>query len=133
MVNEEFADKYNRLDDMAASRQKNTIQENGFSFNWFYHGVANTGTRSKTTGPWLIKMEMDTVSAAEYSNEITTMGYEVQIPVTTLTSFITAAGPLKAHNAIVTGSIPPEAKQAIRTLLENGIRIIENNPSGVIP
>ncbi len=135
MVNEEFADKYNRLDDMAASRQKNTIQENGFSLNWMTHGYVNevTDRNSYSTGPWLVKMEMDSVSAAEYSNEITTMGYEVQIPVTTLTSFITAAGPLKAHNAIVTGNIPPEAKQAIRTLLENGIRMIENNPSGVIP
>lgn len=99
------------------------------------HGYVNSisDRNSYSTGPWLVKMEMDTVSAAEYSNEITTMGYEVQTPVTNLTSFITAAGPLKAHNTIVTGNIPPEAKQAIRTLLENGIRIIENNPSGVIP
>ena len=133
IINEQFADKYNALDDMTASRQKNTIQENGFSINWLLHGYVNGGTSSYTTGPWLVKMEMDTVSAAEYSAEITNMGYEVQIPVASMSAFITTGGPFQARQAVITGNIPPQAKQAIKVMLENGIRIVENNPSGVAP
>lgn len=134
MINENFADKYSKLDDKSAARQKNTIQESAYSLNWLYHGAQNTNDRkSYTTGPWLIKMEMDTVSSAEYTSEISTMGYEVQIPAASVSSFVTAGGPLKALNTVITGNIPPQAKQAIKTMLENGIRIIENNPSGVVP
>ena len=134
MINENFADKYNRLDDMAASRQKNTIQESAYSLNWLYHGTQNSSVNGAyTTGPWMIKMEMDTMSATEYTDEITTMGYEVQVPSSSISSFVTAGGPLKASNVVVTGNIPPQAKKAIKTMLENGIRIIENNPSGAAP
>ena len=134
MINEEFADKYSKLDDMSAARQKNTIQESAYSLNWLYHGVQNsTVNAAYTTGPWLIKMEMDSVSAGEYTSEITTMGYEVQIPAASISSFVTAGGPLKSLNTVITGNIPPQAKKAIKTMLENGIRIVENNPSGVVP
>lgn len=131
MVNEAFADKYNKLDDMAAARQKNTIQVNGMSSFWQWMNMENPN--NGVSGPYLVDMAMDSVSATEYSNEISVMGYETQIPSTSISSFITAGGPLQAKNVIVTGSIPPQAKQSIKTMLENGIYITENNPSGVVP
>ena len=134
MINENFGDKYSKLDDMTAARQKNTIQESGYSLNWMAHGVQNSNVNTAyTTGPWMIKMEMDTTSAGEYTNEIALMGYETQIPASSLSSFITAGGPIQARNVNVTGGIPPQAKQTIKNMLENGVFITENNPSGVTP
>ena len=131
MVNEAFADKYDKLDDMAAARQKNTIQVNGMSSFWQWINLDNPNTG--VSAPYLIKMVMDTVSAAEYSAEIANMGYEVQIPAASTSSFVTTGGPLKIEQLVITGNTPPEAKNAIKTLLENGVRIVENNPSGVVP
>ncbi len=131
MINEEYADKFNKLDDMAASRQKNNIQVNGMSSFWQWMNLDNPNIG--IAGPYLINMTMDSVSAAEYIGEITIMGYETQIPVANATAFITAGGPIQIEQLVLTGNAPPEAKQAIKTLLENGIRITEKNPSGVVP
>ena len=131
MINEEFADKYNRLDDMAASRQKNSIQVSGMSSFWQSMNMSNPNYG--VSGPYLMDLVMDSVSAAEYTGEIAIMGYETQIPVASASAFITAGGPIKIEQLVITGNAPPEAKQAIKTLLENGIRITENNPSGVTP
>ena len=123
MINEAYADKYNRLDDMASSRQKNTIQENGISAYWLQYG----------SGPTVMTMQPDSYSATEYTNEISLMGYEMQHPVTSCSSYITTGGPIQITQLVITGNIPPQAKRAIKTMLENGIRITENNPSGVAP
>lgn len=131
IINEQYADKFNKLDDMAASRQKNSIQVNGMSSFWQWMNLDNPNIG--IAGPYLVNMTMDSVSAAEYTGEITIMGYETQIPVASASAFITAGGPIKIEQLVLTGNAPPEAKQAIKTLLENGIRITENNPSGVVP
>ena len=131
IINEEYADKYNKLDDMAASRQKNSIQVSGMSSFWQSMNMSNPN--NGVSGPYLMDLVMDSVSAAEYTGEITIMGYETQIPVASASAFITAGGPIQIEQLVLTGNAPPEAKQAIKTLLENGIRITENNPSGVVP
>ena len=136
MVNEAFDDKMNDLDDMLYANQKNTIQESSFGGVWYENFKTVTNYPSPvayTAGPWMVDMEMDTVSAAEYISEIAIMGYEVQIPAASTSSFITAAGPLRIEQQMITGNAPPEAKNAIKTILENGVRIVENNPSGVAP
>ena len=129
MVNEHFGDKITAIEDMTSSRQKNTLQLSGMSLFWIELRTEN----ANVAGPYLVDMKMDTVSAAEYTAEISTMGYETQIPAASCSAFVTAGGPLKINQLVVTGSIPPQAKSAIKALLDNGVRIVENNPSGVAP
>lgn len=80
-----------------------------------------------------VQMKSDMVSEAEYTSHITNDGYDTEIPVATPTAFLTAGGPLQIQNLVLTGSIPPEAKTYIKNILSNGVRIVENNPSGVVP
>ena len=85
-------------------------------------------------GNWkIVQLEADATSLAEYTAKISNDGYTVEIPVGTPTAFLTAGGPLQIQNLVVTGSIPPEAKTYIKNILSNGVRIVENNPSGVVP
>ena len=81
----------------------------------------------------IVELIGDTVSVTEHSSFITNNGYRTEIAVGNPNSFLTAGGPLQIVNLTVTGSIPPIAKQAIKSLLESGVRIVENNPSGVTP
>ena len=85
-------------------------------------------------GDWyLVELIGDDVSVAEHNSFISNNGYAVEIAVGNPNSFITAGGPLQIQNLTVTGSIPPEAKTYIKNILSNGVRIVENNPSGVVP
>ena len=85
-------------------------------------------------GDWyLVELIGDDVSVAEHNSFITNNGYQVEIAVGNPNSFLTAGGPLQIQNLTVTGSIPPEAKTYIKNILSNGVRIVENNPSGVVP
>ena len=83
--------------------------------------------------PKLITMTADAVSKAEHSADITNNGYEVQIPVASAASFVTAGGALKMTNLVITGNAPPRAKSTVSTMFESGVYIKENNPSGVVP
>lgn len=80
-----------------------------------------------------VQLKGDTVSLAEYSSHITNDGYTVEIPVGNPDAFVLAGGPLQIQNLMVSGAIPPEAKTYIKNILSNGVRIVENNPTGVVP
>jgi len=81
----------------------------------------------------IVELIGDTVSVAEHSSFITNNGYKTEIAVANPNSFVTVGGPLQIINLTVTGNIPPQAKQYIKNKFETGVRIIENNPSGVAP
>ncbi len=84
--------------------------------------------------PMLIREEPDPVSKAEYISDISVNGYDTDVPVSNVSTFISGTtGPYRITNLTVTGSVPPQAKQYIKDKFEAGIRIIENNPSGVTP
>ena len=82
---------------------------------------------------YIVQLQADSVSAAEYTAHVTKNGYSVDIPTGTASTFITAGGPLQINNMVVTGNAPPEAKQFIKNMFSNGVIIQENNPAGVIP
>ena len=97
-------------------------------------GIAPFTNRTTSVLHWyIVELEADSVSASEYSQHITNDGYTVEIPVSDTSSYITAGGALQIQNLMLTGSIPPAGKSYIKTILSNGVRIVENNPSGVIP
>lgn len=85
-------------------------------------------------GDWyLVELIGDDVSVAEHNSFITNNGYQVEIAVGNPNSFLSAGGPLQIENLMLTGPIPPEAKTYIKNILSNGVRIVENNPTGVNP
>ena len=82
--------------------------------------------------PFIVILEADSVSAGEYSADVSLNGYDVNI-CGSLTINGSTAGPYRIINMTVTGNVPPQAKQYIKDKFQQGIRIIENNPSGVAP
>ena len=97
-------------------------------------GIAPFASLTTSILHWyIVELEADSVSAAEYSQHIANDGYTTEIPVTDASSYVTAGGPLQIQNLVLTGSIPPEGKTYIKNILSNGVRIVENNPTGVNP
>ena len=82
--------------------------------------------------PCIVKIEPDAVSKAQYEDMVTYNGYPVE-RFGNVSSFIAAGGALQISDLNLTGDVPPAGKRAIKMMLENGVRIIENNPSGVVP
>lgn len=80
----------------------------------------------------MIKLTADSVSAAEILSQISTQGYDVDIPAASCSSFITS-GPVQIKNLQLGGNAPPQAKQYIKDKLSAGVYIVENNSSGVAP
>lgn len=82
--------------------------------------------------PCIVKIEPDDVSKTQYGNMVACNGYPVE-EFDNVSSYVAAGGPLQIMDLNLTGSVPPEGKRAIKIMFENGVRIIENNPSGVVP
>ena len=82
---------------------------------------------------YIVQLEADATSKAEYTAHITKNGYSTDISTGTCSTFISSGGALQIQNMVVTGIAPPEAKQYIKNMFSNGVIIQENNPSGVIP
>ena len=124
-----FNDQLQDARDRLYSNQQNGILLTGGSKHWF----DETNTENKMVGCYLMKLTADSVSSAEYTQDVTNNGYDVNIPVSSASSFISSGGALRIINLNITGSIPPEAKTFIKNKLDAGVRIVENNPSGVVP
>lgn len=76
-------------------------------------------------GACIVALEMDSVSAGEYADDIALNGYETQIPVSDVTSFVTAGGPLRIENMYIGGDdVPYRAIAAIKDMFIRGVYII---------
>ena len=123
-LGENFNQQLQEAKDQLYANQKNGILIPGNSYN--------KTTTDNTYYPLMIVQEADTVSAAEYTADIALNGYDVNI-CGNLTINGNTTGSYKIINMTVTGNVPPQAKQYIKDKFQQGIRIIENNPSGVTP
>lgn len=123
-IETQYRDKLQKSDDKRVANQASNIliPSNGCDYLF-------TGGRCFT----LVKLTADNVSMSEYTDGIANNGYAVDVPVSSVSSFITAGGVLQIINLTVTGNAPPAAKQSIKNILQSGVRIVENNPSGVAP
>ena len=118
-----FNDELQEETDKLVSNQTSNVLIGGGSPSWKH-----------IVGGWkIVQLEADSVSAAEYDQHVANDGYTVDIPVTDATTFITAGGALQIQNLMLTGDIPPAGKSYIKNILSNGVRIVENNPTGVVP
>ena len=125
-LGENFNQQLQEAKDKLYASQKNGIILTGNSLMKIMY--------EKCLYPLLIHQKCDTTSAAEYTADITINGYDTDVPVANVGTFITGVtGPLRILNLTITGSIPPQAKQYIKDKFEQGIRITENNPTGVAP
>ena len=129
-LGENFNDQLQDARDRLYSNQTNSLQLSGDSMQWLWRVF---GSSSRYEGPYLVTMHSDSVSAAEYANDIALNGYETDISASSVASYITTGGPLQIINLNVKGNTPPQAKQYIKDKLSAGVYIVENNPSGVVP
>lgn len=128
-LGQNFNDQLQDARDRLYANQQNGIMLSGGSMKW----VSDNNGGNKPIGAYLMKLSADSVSAGEYSQDVTLNGYDVNIPVSSASSYISSGGALRIANLNITGSIPPNAKTYIKSKLEAGVRIVENNPSGVVP
>lgn len=126
MISGKYNDMYQKAEDALHANQASTVIQSA-------GGVAFINTVSSAGNWYIVQLEGDIISQAEYTTEINNNGYETNIPVGSPNSFLTAGGPLQIQNLMLTGPIPPEAKTNIKNILSNGVRIVENNPTGVNP
>lgn len=120
-----FNDRLQEATDKLISNQASNIIQAG----------GGTGFLNSYISPkdWMIvQLESDSVSQTEYANQIARNGYDTDLS-TSVSTYIASSGALQIKNLNMTGAIPPQAKQYIKNILENGIFIVENNPSGVVP
>lgn len=82
---------------------------------------------------YIVQMIADDVSLNEYNINVLLNGYETDMTVPDVTSFITAGGAFSCSDLVITGDLPPQAKQEIKSKFESGVYITENNPSGDEP
>ena len=118
-----YKDKFQDLENQKYSNQGGNLMIPGDGFGWMLYNIK----------PKMISLTADSVFQSELANHVLQEGYPCDSPVSDVSSFITSGGPLQIFNLTITGAVPPVAKRTIKALLEGGIRIIENNPSGVTP
>ena len=118
-----YKDRFQDLEDKKYSNQSGNLMIPSDGFAWMKYSII----------PKLISLTADSVFQSELANHILQEGYPCDSPVNDVTSFITSGGALQIFNLTITGAVPPVAKRTIKALLEGGIRIVENNPSGVVP
>lgn len=128
-LGENFNDQLQEARDQMYANQTNSIQLTGDSQEWW----SEAATLGTFKGPAIIGLNADSVSSAEHAADVSLNGYDTDIPASSVSSFITAGGPLLIINLNLTGSVPPQAKQYIKDKLSSGVYITENNPSGVAP
>lgn len=86
----------------------------GDGFDYIFHG---------TFIGYLI-METDAYSQDQRAVDIELYGAHVTEPRTSCQSLVYAGGPLQITNMTVGGDIPVEAKEYIRTMFANGVRLV---------
>lgn len=118
-----YKDKFQDLEDARYSNQTGNLMIPGDGFGWMLFNRY----------PKLISLTADPVFQSELANHILQEGYPCDSPVNDVTPFLASGGAIQISNLTITGSCPPVAKRTIKSLLEGGVRILENNPSGVVP
>lgn len=109
-----YNDSFQGITDYRKARQTNGLLMSGVGFNCLC-----TGRR-----PAIFKAVKDAYSVQQRANDISLYGVHVSEPRSSCQSLIQQGGPIQITNAVVTGSVPVEAKQYIRQRLAQGVRMI---------
>ena len=114
-VTTKYNDVFQEINDYRISRQSNGLIMSGTGFDSVRFGNRQI---------MLVKLVNDEYSTEQRTNDISLYGVHVSEPRDSCQSLIDAGGPVQIDNAVVTGSIPVEAKQYIRQRLAQGVRMI---------
>ena len=109
-----YNDAFQDIADYRTANQTNGLMISGGGFD----AIANGSV------PSIVKVTKDEYSIEQRANDISLYGVHVSEPRTSCQSLLLAGGPLQITNAVVTGSVPVEAKQYIRQRLAQGVRMI---------
>ena len=125
MFGEITDDKLQQITDEYYSNQSSNVLIGGGGEGWAYDSAVKDW--------YIVQLTADDVSMDEYDDNVLLNGYETDMTVPDVTSFITAGGAFSCSDLVITGDLPPQAKQEIKSKFESGVYITENNPSGVVP
>ena len=114
-VTTKYNDVFQDITDYRIAHQSNGLIMSGTGFDSTRFGFSNIT---------LVKLSADAYSTEQRTNDISLYGVHVSEPKDSCQSLIDAGGPVQIDNAVVTGSIPVEAKQYIRQRLSQGVRMI---------
>lgn len=114
-VTNKYSDVFQDITDYRMAHQSNGLLMSGSGFDSVRFGLR---------GIALAKLVTDDYSQAQRANDISLYGVHVSEPKDSCQYLIDAGGPVQIDNAVVTGSIPVEAKQYIRQRLAQGVRMI---------
>lgn len=134
-ISRQFDDQLQKATDDRYAKQTNNITLPAAGSGWL------ASFNYTTCGPsWrFVVMEPDEGSIWTYEDDMTFNGVECYAITTgpsdshTPVDLATYTGPLTMTELVLLGNIPPTAKAAIKTKLENGVYIIERNPTGTDP
>ena len=118
----EFRDRLQGINDKAHANQTSQMLIPGDGLLWY----------KMFPHPYVVKIEADPVTANEYSRMISANGYETEMFDSPAT-LISQGGAIQVTDLNLTGNIPPQAKAFIKAMFEKGVKLIEMNPSGVVP
>lgn len=114
MVNTYFNGEYQKWEDYAQARQTDNIILPGGGGDVMYYGL----------GIAIVDMVSDDYSVQQRNTDIQMYGAHVTEPLSSCQSLVLAGGPLQITNMTVGGNIPVEAKEYIRAMFSNGVRLV---------
>ena len=109
-----FNGEYQKWSDYRAARQTDNLLTTGSGPDNIYYGTDIT----------LLAMDNDDYSVEQRNNDISLYGCHVDEPMTSCQSLVEAGGPLQITNLTVGGDIPVQAKEYIREMFSNGVRLV---------
>ena len=118
----EFRDRLQGINDKAHANQSSQMLLPGDGLLWF----------KMFPHPYVVKIEADPTTSLEYSRMISANGYETEM-FDSPSTLISQGGAIQVTDLNLTGNIPPQAKSFIKAMFEKGVKLVEMNPSGVVP
>lgn len=107
-------DEMQRMEDYVHADQADNLLLPGNGIDCIYHGCQLT----------MVPVSFDDYSTTQFTNDLTIYGAKVSEPTADCTTLISAGGPIQIQNLIVTGNIPPAAKDYIKQRFAQGVIII---------
>ena len=109
-----FNEEFQKWDDYASARQTDNLLLPGAGWDSVLFGRPIS----------LVEMEADGYSVSQRDADIQMYGAHVSEPMTSCQALINAGGPLQITNLTVGGEIPVEAKEYMRMMFSNGVRLV---------
>lgn len=109
-----FNDEYQKWEDYRHAHQIDNIVTSGAGTDNIFYGAPIS----------LVLLKNDAYSTLQRDTDIELYGCHVTEPMSSCQALINAGGPLQITNLTVGGAIPVEAKEYIREMFSNGVRLV---------